>query len=99
MRFLGLLYVLALSSTGGAVAVPHPIHTRDTASFINPSAVTTLSSSDLSSFLPYEQFARATYCSLDKITQWTCGGEYDMYIFAALLADAIHRGLLCYIQL
>ena len=93
VRFLGLLYVLALSSTGGAVAVPSPIHGRDEASFLDPSAVTTLSSSDLSSFLPYEQFARAAYCSLDAITQWTCGGRFNLHTFVSLLTDTLGQRL------
>ncbi|KAF9465290.1 alpha/beta-hydrolase [Collybia nuda] len=36
-------------------------------------SVTPLSSSDLSGFAPYTQFARAAYCPTSKLTGWTCG--------------------------
>ncbi|KII90747.1 hypothetical protein PLICRDRAFT_543894 [Plicaturopsis crispa FD-325 SS-3] len=39
--------------------------------------VSTLSSSQLSAFAPYTQFARAAYCSSDKLQGWKCGEACD----------------------
>ena len=39
--------------------------------------VTTLSASQLAGFAPFTQFARATYCSTDKLQNWSCGEACD----------------------
>jgi hypothetical protein len=39
--------------------------------------VTPLSSSDLAAFAPFTQFARAAYCPLDALKNWSCGGMFD----------------------
>ncbi|KAI0771262.1 alpha/beta-hydrolase [Trametes elegans] len=39
--------------------------------------VTALSSSELSSFAPFTQFARAAYCPSSKIKDWKCGKACD----------------------
>ncbi|RDX53274.1 alpha/beta-hydrolase [Lentinus brumalis] len=36
-------------------------------------SVTALSSSQLSAFAPFTQFARAAYCPSDKVKNWSCG--------------------------
>ncbi|EIM81619.1 alpha/beta-hydrolase [Stereum hirsutum FP-91666 SS1] len=40
---------------------------------ISSRSVTTLTSSQLSAFTPFTQFARAAYCDPSVITGWTCG--------------------------
>jgi len=42
---------------------------------ISQGGVTTLTSSLYAEFIPYIQFARAAYCSPNKIDGWQCGGQ------------------------
>ena len=72
-RALLSVFPLVLGATH--VAAAPRVATRSIPSFIDPSSVTTLSSSDVSSFEPYEQFARAAYCS--GVSDWSCGGKSD----------------------
>lgn len=37
-------------------------------------AATQLSSTQLSSYAPFTQLARAAYCASSKLTNWNCGG-------------------------
>ena len=37
-------------------------------------AATQLSSTQLSSYAPFTQLARAAYCASSKLTNWDCGG-------------------------
>ncbi|KAI0732059.1 Alpha/Beta hydrolase protein [Fomitopsis betulina] len=66
-----LLSVIPLLLGVTRVAAAPRVVKRSIPSYIDPSSVTTLSSSDVSSFEPYEQFARATYCS--GVADWSCG--------------------------
>lgn len=68
-----LLSVIPLLLGVTRVAAAPRVVKRSIPSYIDPSSVTTLSSSDVSSFEPYEQFARATYCS--GVADWSCGGK------------------------
>ncbi|KAI0632143.1 alpha/beta-hydrolase [Trametes polyzona] len=65
MRFTSAL-LLALSAAGATLAAP-----------TSKRAVTALSSSQLASFAPFTQFARAAYCPSDKIKNWKCGQACD----------------------
>lgn len=40
-------------------------------------SVTALSSSQLASFAPFTQFARAAYCDSSKVKNWQCGQACD----------------------
>ncbi|KAI0372183.1 alpha/beta-hydrolase [Pilatotrama ljubarskyi] len=65
MRFSSaLLYVL--SAVTAALAAP-----------TEKRSVTALSSSQLASYAPFTQFARAAYCPSTKITNWKCGQACD----------------------
>lgn len=46
---------------------------------ISSRSVTTLTSSQLSAFAPFTEFARAAYCDPSVITGWTCGGTCPLY--------------------
>lgn len=65
MRFTSAL-LLALSAAGVALAAP-----------TSKRAVTALSATQLQSFAPFTQFARAAYCPSSKITNWKCGQACD----------------------
>lgn len=39
-------------------------------------SVTALSATELSSFTPFTQFARAAYCSTSRLSGWNCGGAF-----------------------
>ncbi|KAH9841586.1 alpha beta-hydrolase [Rhodofomes roseus] len=76
MRSLGLFSVLVACVACGVGAVPPPIHKTGSTDFLDPSAVTTLTSADITTFEPYEQFARAAYCSSSSVADWlTCSLE------------------------
>ena len=38
-------------------------------------SVTQVSAADLSSLAPFTQFSRATYCPIDNLQRWDCGGD------------------------
>ncbi|KAF8831785.1 hypothetical protein HHX47_DHR1001030 [Lentinula edodes] len=59
-----LLVSAALSAVGLTSANPVDLERR---------TVTTLSATELSSFAPFTQFARAAYCGTDILQDWTCG--------------------------
>ncbi|KAJ8482585.1 hypothetical protein ONZ45_g14901 [Pleurotus djamor] len=46
-------------------------------------AVTALSSTELASFAPFTQFARAAYCITSKLQGWKCGGAASLFVFSA----------------
>ncbi|KAH9841584.1 Alpha/Beta hydrolase protein [Rhodofomes roseus] len=73
-RVLFAILPLVLGSVRVA-AVPRATRSmrRADTSFLNPASVTTLSSSEVSAFEPYEQLARAAYCSSSSVTDWSCG--------------------------
>lgn len=52
---------------------------------ISSRSVTTLTSSQLSAFTPFTQFARAAYCDPSVITGWTCGGTCPLHFVALRL--------------
>ncbi|KAF8181315.1 Alpha/Beta hydrolase protein [Pholiota molesta] len=63
---LSLVFAAFLTlATGSAYAVPAPV--------IQKRAVTPLSASQLSSFAPFTQFARAAYCATSGLQTWSCG--------------------------
>jgi len=41
-------------------------------------AVSLMSATDISSFTPYTQFARAAYCQQSQGKNWSCGGELSL---------------------
>ncbi|KIK63522.1 hypothetical protein GYMLUDRAFT_57220 [Collybiopsis luxurians FD-317 M1] len=59
-----LLPYAALGALSLTFAKPVELHVRD---------VTPVSSSELASFAPYTQFARAAYCPTDSLQNWSCG--------------------------
>ncbi|KAI0335878.1 alpha/beta-hydrolase [Cubamyces sp. BRFM 1775] len=65
MRFRSVL-LYGLSATTVALAAP-----------ATKRSVTALSSSQLSSFAPFTQFARAAYCDSSKVKNWQCGQACD----------------------
>jgi hypothetical protein len=68
-------------ATGSAYAVPAPV--------IQKRAVTPLSASQLSSFAPFTQFARAAYCATSGLQTWSCGGTF-VFISSVLSGINIH---------
>ncbi|KAJ8522418.1 hypothetical protein ONZ45_g1007 [Pleurotus djamor] len=46
-------------------------------------AVTALSSTELASFAPFTQFARAAYCPTSKLQGWKCGGTASLFVSLA----------------
>ncbi|KAI0269945.1 alpha/beta-hydrolase [Gloeopeniophorella convolvens] len=65
--FFSLGFILTL----GAYAAAAPSR------FVSRTGVTTLSSTDISAFAPFTQFARAAYCPSSKIQGWQCGQACD----------------------
>ncbi|KAJ4475797.1 Alpha/Beta hydrolase protein [Lentinula aciculospora] len=59
-----LIISAALIACGLTSANPVDLHRR---------AVTQLSTTELASFAPFTQFARAAYCGTDILQDWTCG--------------------------
>ena len=76
---LGLLNVaLALLFVDSALALP-TLHGKRAAS--------QLSSTQLSSYAPFTQLARAAYCASSKLTNWNCGGML-LPLYRLLVIDA-----------
>ncbi|KAI9058382.1 alpha/beta-hydrolase [Trametes sanguinea] len=67
MRFSAALFY-ALSATTAVWAAPAATSKR---------SVTALSATQLSSFAPFTQFARAAYCPTSKVQNWQCGQACD----------------------
>ncbi|EIW78158.1 alpha beta-hydrolase [Coniophora puteana RWD-64-598 SS2] len=65
---LSIILALALSSTLRALAAPVDDWVR---------TLTQVSESDISSWNPYTQFARATYCAPSQVEGWNCGEPCD----------------------
>ena len=57
-------FAVSLVLSAGAVASPS-LEARD---------ASRLSASQLASYAPFTQFARAAYCASTKIMPWNCGG-------------------------
>ncbi|KAJ8461787.1 hypothetical protein ONZ45_g18174 [Pleurotus djamor] len=62
-RLLSLTVLAALGNLANAAPVEHNVKR----------AVTALSSTELASFAPFTQFARAAYCPTSKLQGWKCG--------------------------
>ena len=60
----GLLIAAALLALSARVVALPSLQARD---------ATRISASQLGSYLPYTQFARAAYCESTKINPWACG--------------------------
>lgn len=91
-----LLCIIPLILGVTRVAAAPRVAARSTPSFIDPSSVTTLSASDVSSFEPYEQFARATYCS--GVADWSCGGK-SIVTCSSFPTHLVRRCVFCYYRL
>ncbi|THH14002.1 hypothetical protein EW146_g6281 [Bondarzewia mesenterica] len=63
------LALLVISGGVSALPTASTVFARD--------GVTTLSTTQLSAFAPFTQFARAAYCDPSKIEGWNCGGACD----------------------
>ncbi|KZT12053.1 alpha/beta-hydrolase [Laetiporus sulphureus 93-53] len=50
---------------------------RDSTPFLDPSALVTLSTSEISEFEPYLEMARAAYCAPSLTADWECGEACD----------------------
>ena len=74
-----LLAVPLLFASVGAVPLPgnSEVAERD----LEPRTVNILAASDISSFTPFTQFARAAYCQPSKIKNWNCGRESSLFPF------------------
>ncbi|KAH9485060.1 Lipase [Psilocybe cubensis] len=64
MRSAAILSSIILLALKTAFAIPTNLQGR---------SVTALSSSELSGFAPFTQFARAAYCPTSKLQNWSCG--------------------------
>lgn len=69
--------LLGLSATVHArpAAWPTPL---DRLPLFSRDGTTALSATQLGSFAPFTQFARAAYCPSDKIMSWQCGGAVQL---------------------
>lgn len=65
-------YFLVLAAAA-AIAIAAP------AVQLQQRAVTPLSASELSSFAPFTQFARAAYCPTSRLVGWNCGGAIKFH--------------------
>ena len=71
----GFLASAFIASLTGVLAAPvTPVAPE--ADVIAARALTTLSATQISSYTPYTQLARAAYCEPTKITGWNCGGKW-----------------------
>lgn len=77
-----ILLTPLLATLAYALAVPRdPILARKNAAIpaeveARAATVTALSASQLASYAPYTQFARAAYCPSSSIKTWGCGGMF-----------------------
>lgn len=76
------LSLILLSVSIGVLAAPTP---RQLAPNPRADAVTSLSVNQLSTIVPFTQFARAAYCPPEKIQGWQCGGM-QLFFMLQLLA-------------
>ena len=74
-KFLLLASSVSLSVWASPVPKPSPSENVGVEGDLAPSVVTALSSTEISSYTPFTQFARAAYCDPTKLKTWTCGGE------------------------
>ena len=74
-----LLAVALLFSSAEAIPLPGipEVGERN----IETRAVNIVSATDISTFTPFTQFARAAYCQPSKIKNWSCGGESNSFTF------------------
>ena len=76
-KFLLLASLVSPSVWASPVPGPTPSENVEDERDLVPRAPTALlTSTDISSYVPFAQFARAAYCDPAKIRSWTCGGEY-----------------------
>jgi hypothetical protein len=75
MRFLSSVFAVlgAVSFVLGAVSFVLGAPAALPASELAKRQTTQLSASQLSSYAPYTELARAAYCAPTSITKWTCG--------------------------
>ena len=64
---------------------------------VSHSDVTQLSSNQFSDFIPYIEFARAAYCTPNKIVGWQCGGWFFFLntLYCRILIGTTKRRLQC----
>jgi len=74
-KFLLLATLVSPLVWASPVPEPTPSENVEVERDLVPRAVTALSSADISSYIPFAQFASAAYCEPAKVKAWNCGGE------------------------
>ena len=52
---------------------------------IEARGVSLLSTTDISSFTSFTQFARAAYCQQSKVKTWSCGRKFSLFLFSIVI--------------
>ena len=87
---LAVVSALLLQAAHALPAPPVPVTVRAR------DGTTPLSAEQLASFKPFTQFARAAYCPVDKLMNWTCGGtSVALAVSHPHCTDTQGRGLRC----
>jgi hypothetical protein len=84
--FSATIFFLAatlLFATVGATPLPGTpeVVERD----LETRAVSLLSTTDISSFTSFTQFAKAAYCQQPKVKNWSCGRKFGLFLFSIVI--------------
>lgn len=72
-----LLAATLLFTAVGAIPLPADLEVAERG--LEARAVSLLSSTDISGFTSFTQFARAAYCPQSKVKNWSCGGRLSLF--------------------
>ena len=96
-----VLFLAATLLFASVEAIPLPGTPEVAERDLEARTVSVLSTTDISSFTPFTQFARAAYCPQSKVNNWSCGRELGLFpvliVIGPLTSFASYRSLQCYL--